>query len=147
MTAVPLDAFRAELETLRTAAATALSAATDAAALEGARVEFVGARAGRLKAIQKLLGGLDAVAEEGASLLDHTMVLYGSCMGNANSHANVNLPILLAGGGFRHAGHLAFDPADHPPLANLYVSMLQRLGVETDRFATSTGTLTGLEAA
>ena len=98
-------------------------------------------------ALAELLGGLDAVAEEGASLLDHTMVLYGSCMGNANSHANVNLPILLAGGGFRHAGHLAFDPADHPPLANLYVSMLQRLGVETDRFATSTGTLTGLEAA
>jgi phenylalanyl-tRNA synthetase alpha chain len=60
VTAVPLDAFRAELETLRTAAATALSAATDAASLEGARVEFVGARAGRLKAIQKLLGGLDA---------------------------------------------------------------------------------------
>ncbi len=60
MTAVPLDAFRAELESLRAAAAAALAAAGDAPALEAARVEFVGARAGRLKAIQKLLGGLDA---------------------------------------------------------------------------------------
>jgi phenylalanyl-tRNA synthetase alpha chain len=60
VTAVPLDAFRAELESLRAAAAAALAAAGDAPALEAARVEFVGARAGRLKAIQKLLGGLDA---------------------------------------------------------------------------------------
>ena len=98
-------------------------------------------------ALADLLTGLDGVAEGGETLLDRTMVLYGSCMGNANSHSNTNLPILLAGGGFRHAGHLAFDPADHPPLANLYVSMLQRLGLETDRFASSTGTLTGLEFA
>jgi hypothetical protein len=98
-------------------------------------------------ALAELLRALDGVSEGGATLLDRTMVLYGSCMGNANSHSNTNLPILLAGGGFRHAGHLAFDPADHPPLANLYVSMLQRLGLETDRFATSTGTLTGLELA
>ena len=98
-------------------------------------------------ALADLLAALDGVAEEGGTLLDHTMVLYGSCMGNANSHSNVNLPVLLAGGGFRHAGHLAFDPANHPPLANLYVSMLQRLGVGTDRFASSTGTLAGLEPA
>jgi len=103
--------------------------------------------AAQFAALAELLATLDGVSEGGATLLDHTMVLYGSCMGNANSHSNTNLPILLAGGGFRHAGHLAFDPADHPPLANLYVSMLQRLGLETDRFATSTGTLTGLELA
>jgi hypothetical protein len=57
------------------------------------------------------------------------------------------MPVLLAGGGFRHGQHLAFDPASPPPLANLYLSMLQRLGIETDRFASSTGTLTGLELA
>lgn len=96
-------------------------------------------------ALAALLAGLDGVSEAGRTLLDHTMVLYGSCMGNANAHSNTNLPILLAGGGFRHAGHLAFDPADHPPLANLYVTMLQRLGIDTDRFASSTGTLRGLE--
>lgn len=98
-------------------------------------------------ALAELLAALDGVSEQGETLLDRTMVLYGSCMGNANSHSNANLPILLAGGGFRHAGHLAFDPVDHPPLANLYVSMLQRLGIEADRFASSTGTLTGLELA
>ena len=52
--------------------------------------------------------------------------------------------VLLAGGGFRHGQHLAFDPNDPPPLCNLYVNMLQRLGIETDRFATSTGTMDGL---
>jgi hypothetical protein len=74
------------------------------------------------------------------------MVLYGTPMGNANSHANTNLPILLAGGGFRHAGHLAFDRQRNYPLPNLFVSMLQRMGIETDRFATSTGTMRGLES-
>jgi hypothetical protein len=94
-----------------------------------------------------LLRGLKDAREDGATLLDRTMVLYGSCMGNANSHANNNLPVLLAGGGFKHGQHLAFDKARNYPLPNLFVSMLQRLGVETDRFATSTGTMKGLEAA
>jgi hypothetical protein len=52
--------------------------------------------------------------------------------------------VLFAGGGFRHGQHLAFDPAAGVPLANLYVTMLQRLGIEADAFASSTGTLTGL---
>jgi hypothetical protein len=43
------------------------------------------------------------------------------------------------------AQHLAFDPKNHPPPYNLYVSMLQRLGIEADKFGSSTGTLTGLE--
>jgi len=67
-------------------------------------------------------------------------------MGSANSHANTNLPVLLAGGGFKHAGHLAFDAKKNYPLPNLYVSMLQRLGIEADHFATSKGTMRGLSA-
>jgi hypothetical protein len=78
-------------------------------------------------------------------LLDSTMVLYGTCMGSANSHTNLNLPVLLAGGGFKHGQHLAFDPQNNYPLSNLYVSMLQRLGMEVDDFATSKGTMRGLE--
>jgi hypothetical protein len=97
-------------------------------------------------ALAKLLKGLKGTKEGGAPLLDRTMVLYGSCMGNANSHSNTNLPILLAGGGFRHGRHLAFDAQKNYPLPNLFVSLLQRLGIETDRFATSTGTMRGLEA-
>ncbi len=81
------------------------------------------------------------------SLLDRTMVLFGSGMGNANSHTNHDLPIILAGGGFRHGKLLELpEPSlQRVPLSNLYVSMLQQFGVETDTFANSTGTLRGLE--
>lgn len=81
------------------------------------------------------------------TLLDRTMVLCGSGMGNANSHINTDLPIILAGGGFRHGEHKQFpqEARRRVPLCNLYVSMLQRFGVETDTFCRSTGTLTGLE--
>ena len=65
---------------------------------------------------------------------------------DASSHSTRNLPILVAGGGFRHGQHLAFDPQDPPPLCNLYVSMLQRLGIEVDAFNTGTGPLDGLES-
>lgn len=92
----------------------------------------------------EMLSALQAVKESGGTLLENTQVLYGSCLGNANSHSNQNLPLILAGGGFRHGQHLVFDPVNNTPLANLYVSMLQRLGVETDKFATSTGSLKGL---
>jgi hypothetical protein len=83
------------------------------------------------------------------SLLDQTMVLLGSGMGNANSHTNTDLPILLAGGGFRHGQHVAYAEEAHRrvPLCKLYVSMLQRFGVETDSFSTASGTLSGLELA
>lgn len=94
-----------------------------------------------------LLGNLAATKEEGERLLDRTMVLYGSSLGDANVHDNTNLPILLAGGGFRHGQHIAFKPDNNAPLSNLFVSMLQRLGVESDSFASSTGRVTGLEAA
>ncbi len=90
---------------------------------------------------------LTETKEEGQSLLDRTMVLYGTCMGSANSHSNVNLPVLLAGGGFKHGQHLAFDTDNNYPLTNLYVSMLQRLGIETSEFSTGKSTMRGLERA
>ena len=80
-------------------------------------------------------------------LLDETMVLMTSNLGNASSHDNKNMPVLFAGGGFRHGQHLAFDQQNNYPLPNLFVSALQRLGLEHDSFATSTGTMTGLEAS
>jgi len=101
--------------------------------------------AAQMSALAYLLGTLRDTKEAGASLLEHTQVLYGSCLGNANSHSNQNLPIILAGGGFKHGKHLAFDPTNNTPLANLFVSMLQRLGIEADKFASGTGTLRGLE--
>jgi hypothetical protein len=93
----------------------------------------------------RLLDGLAATPAEDGSLLESTMVLFGSNLSNANSHDSTNLPIILAGGGFRHGQHLAFDRNRNTPLANLYVSLLQQYGLEVDRFASSTGTLAGLE--
>ena len=99
----------------------------------------------QFKALSSLLDGLSAHREQGRTLLDQTMVLYGTCMGNANAHTNDNLPVLLAGGRFQHGQHLAFDRDRNYPLPNLFVSMLQSLGIETGHFATATGTLRGLE--
>ena len=97
--------------------------------------------------LQKILKSLATKRDGEQRLLDHTMILYGSNMGNANSHVTTNLPVIFAGGGFRHGQHLAFDTERNYPLPNLYVSMLQQLGIETDRFASSTGTMRGLEMA
>jgi Protein of unknown function (DUF1552) len=77
-------------------------------------------------------------------LLDHTSVLLTSNLGNASNHDNRNMPVLFAGGGFRHGQHLAFDQKKNYPLPNLFVSIMQKVGLETDTFATSTGTMTGL---
>jgi hypothetical protein len=67
-------------------------------------------------------------------------------MGNANSHTNSNLPIVLAGGGFKHGEHKTYPAKGHgrQALCNLYLSLLHRFGAEVDKFGTSTGTLTGL---
>jgi len=89
---------------------------------------------------------LTAQEDERGRLIDQTTVLFGSGMGNANSHTNTNLPVILAGGGYSHGRLLQFSAKDthRPPLTNLFVSMLQQFGIETDTFATSTGTLRGL---
>ncbi|MGA0134126.1 MAG: DUF1552 domain-containing protein [Opitutales bacterium] len=94
-----------------------------------------------------LMSDLKQAKEDGAPLLDRTMILYGSNLGNASTHVTTNLPTLLMGGGFRHGQHHVFDTVNNYPLPNLYVSMLQRMGIEADRFASSTGTLRGLELA
>jgi hypothetical protein len=100
----------------------------------------------KLKVFGEFLGKLRDTTEDGVRLLDRTAVFFGSNLGDASTHSVRNLPVLVAGGGFRHGRHLAFDPAKPPPLSNLYVSLLRRLGVEADGFGSSTGTLTGLEA-
>lgn len=91
--------------------------------------------------IKKLNGSV----EYAHTLLDATMVMFGSNLGNASSHSDKNLPIVFAGGGFKHGQHLAFDRQNNYPLTNLYVSMLQRLGIETDSFSTGTSPMRGLD--
>jgi hypothetical protein len=92
----------------------------------------------------RFLKKLHESREADGSLLDKTMVLFGSNLGNASSHDTKNMPIVFAGGGFRHGQHLAFDRDNNYPLPNLFVSMLQRLGMETDTFGTGTGPMDGL---
>jgi hypothetical protein len=94
-----------------------------------------------------LLAKLAERREGDGRLLDRTIVLYGSNLGDANTHDNTNLPILVAGGGFRHGSHLAFPHDDNQPLSNLFVTVLERLGIEADAFGSSTGPLTDLEPA
>ena len=98
-----------------------------------------------MRLFAEFLEQLDAVKEGEHTLLDQTAILMGSNLGNASAHNNTNLPIITAGGrGFRHGQHLAFEPEKAPPLANLFVSYLQHLGLEVDDFSTGKGTMTGV---
>lgn len=109
--------------------------------------ELKAKESGQFDSLAGLLKSLSSAKEQDSTLLDRTMVLYGTCMGSANSHSNYNLPVLLAGGGFKHGQHLAFDTNNNYPLTNLFVSMLQRLGMEVREFSTGKGTMRGLEMA
>lgn len=99
----------------------------------------------QMRHLRDLLAALaETRVADGQRLLDQTMVLYGSNLGDANVHNCTNLPILLAGGQLRHGRHMAFDAVQNKPLCNLFVTMLQHLGVETDKFGSSTGALSEL---
>ncbi|MCZ6674943.1 MAG: DUF1552 domain-containing protein [Verrucomicrobia bacterium] len=97
----------------------------------------------------RFLDKLNTLKDEltGGSLLDDSIVLFGSGMGNANAHTNTDLPIVVAGGGFKHGQHIALPEEGYKrvPLSNLYLSILNRMGVEDDYFSQSTGTLPQLE--
>ena len=95
-----------------------------------------------VSAFGDLLTDLQARGDASGSLLDKSTVLFGSNLGNANAHTPVDLPILLAGGGFAHGRHVVHEGEHNAPLCNLFVTMLQNMGVETDSFGQSTGTLT-----
>jgi hypothetical protein len=99
----------------------------------------------QMKLLAGLFQDLKTVREGEETLLDRTMVLYGSNLGDANAHSTTNMPIIFGGGGFKHGQHLAFDHSRNYPLPNLFVSMLQRMGLEVDSFASSTGTMRGLD--
>lgn len=95
----------------------------------------------------EFLGKLRGVAEEQSTLLDNTVVLFGSNLGNASSHSWRNLPVIVAGGGYRHGSYVAHDEQNNVPLANLFVSIAQQVGVPIEQFGSSTGSsVTGLDA-
>jgi len=89
----------------------------------------------------KFLTRLSKMDDGERTLLDSTAVVFGSGIGDANTHKNSDLPIILAGGGYRH-GEFKKVPSSGPnkvPLCNLFVDIAQRMGLETDSFGTSTG--------
>ena len=94
-----------------------------------------------VKSLANLLQSLQQKSEGVGSLLDNTMTLFGSNLGNANSHDWKNLPILVAGGPFSHGSHVAFDKANNKPLCNLFVSLLHELNLPIDQFGSSNGRL------
>ena len=99
----------------------------------------------QMECFAKFLDQLKASkSPNGASLLDETTVLFGSGMGNGNAHTNYDLPILMAGRGYQTGAHYEMPAPKNKrvPLSNLYLSILNQLGVEDDSFAHSTGTLT-----
>lgn len=126
-----------------------------------------------IQAFGGLLAKLKSAREGGSTLLDSTMVLMTSNLRDGNTHWTYNLPAILAGGGFKHGRHLAFNRPyleevsrelhaapdskfnpekkiplmgqDQQPLCNLFTSMLQKGGVEVDRFGSASGPLEGLE--
>ena len=109
--------------------------------------ELTRIEAAEFAVFSEFLTKLKGVKEAGGHLLDHTAILFGSNLGNASSHSWRNLPILLAGGGYKHGHHAAHDPENNTPFANLFVPLAQRMGVEIDQFGSSTAsTIQGLES-
>jgi hypothetical protein len=92
-----------------------------------------------LKVLGEFLDKMKKSTEGDQTLLDRTGIFYASNLGNSSSHDNTNLPILLAGGGFRHQGHIAYDRKNNTLLSNLFVRMLHQIGIEVKSFGASTG--------
>jgi len=96
------------------------------------------------RVFNEFLTKLHGTSEGNETLLDRTMVFHGSNLGNASAHTSQNLPIIVAGGGFKHAGHVLYDRENNRPLSNLYVRMLHQMGIEADKFGTSTGVVSDI---
>ena len=106
---------------------------------EEAKIEELSkVEAAEFEVFSEFLQKMKDIKEEGGHLLDHTAVLFGSNLGNASSHSWRNLPILLAGGGYKHGHHVAHDPDNNTPFANLFVPLAQRMGLEIEKFGSST---------
>ncbi len=100
---------------------------------------------GIISAWGQFLSELNGIEEQGRPLLDQTTVFLTSNLGNSSNHSSKNMPVLLAGGDFKHGQHLAFDQKNNYPLPNLYVSILQQLGMPVGEFFSSTGTMKDLD--
>ncbi|MDB4775997.1 DUF1552 domain-containing protein [Akkermansiaceae bacterium] len=89
----------------------------------------------------KFLARLQSIQDGEGTLLDSTSVLFGSGIGSGNSHTNSDLPVIVAGGGYKHGDFKKVESKglNKVRLCNLYVDLAQRMGIETDSFGNSTG--------
>jgi len=94
-----------------------------------------------IQMFSEFLDKMKASTEGDHTLLDRTAVFYTSNLGNSSSHDNNNLPIILAGGGFKHQGHIAYDAKNNTLLSNLYVRMLHQMDIEAKSFGASNGVI------
>lgn len=92
-----------------------------------------------LRHFNRFLFEMDQIQEEGGSLLDHTTVVMGSNFGDASNHTCNNLPMIVAGGGYRHQLHTVLEKPT--PLCNLYLELLHKHNIDADSFGSSTETL------
>jgi len=110
--------------------------------MEDVTAELVAIETFQIEMLSRCLQKLDAIQEPGTdgTMLDNTVVLFGSGMGYGGTHSNRNLPIMVGGGGFKHLGHVdTATNGENMPLCNLFVTLMQRFGIERDEFNTSTG--------
>jgi hypothetical protein len=94
-----------------------------------------------LQQLSRFLTTMQQVSEGDSNLFDRTSILNVSNLSNASAHTCENLPVILAGGGYKHHGHVLKDLKDNTPLSNLYVRMLQQTGIDTEEFGASEGVL------
>jgi hypothetical protein len=92
-----------------------------------------------MKHLNQFLTDLDGIQEEGGSLLDHTTVVIGSNFGDASNHTCRNLPIIVAGGGYRHQAHTVLK--EPTPLCNLYLDLLHQHNLDVGSFGSSSGAM------
>ncbi|WP_459557486.1 DUF1552 domain-containing protein [Lacunimicrobium album] len=102
-----------------------------------------------LERLARFMKFLKATSDGDGNMLDHTIIVFGSGMnsGEGGDHSPKNLPLIVAGGhrlGLKHGQHIAFDEKTHPPMNNVFLTLMQKMGVEADRFSDSTSTINGL---
>lgn len=90
-------------------------------------------------ALNNFLNKVSSVKEAGRSLLDNTTLIYGSNLGNASAHSWMNLPLVVAGGDFKHGSHIAYDRKNNEVFANLFVQIAHKMKIDIEKFGSSTG--------
>jgi hypothetical protein len=97
-----------------------------------------------LRVFGEFLAKLKTCTEGEGTLLDHSSILYASNLGNASNHDNTNLPVILAGGGYKHAGHVALDRQNNTLLSNLFLRILHQMEIPLEKFGAGTSALTAV---